>query len=236
MVIQLSRAGTHHQEQGEENQDAVCSGSAKGICVISLADGVSACGEARCGAEIASRAITDLLLKKSGYFLTFDQDKIARFALDHILWELSRRAKEEQKAVEDYSSTVTSVLVDRKSRKMLCFNLGDSMVLAVGNGVCRVAAMPSDSREGCCVTTTKHAASLASVRLLDSGGVESVILCSDGAWRQMFDKNRLKPEVASLLTHHEYQRLKEFLTGQDCFDDYSFIALDLRQRKGRRTA
>lgn len=119
---------------------------------------------------------------------------------------------------------------------MLCFNLGDGIILAAGRGRCRVLSMPADSSAGCCVTTTGSAAALASVKLLDASAVESVVICSDGAWRQMFDKNKLKPEVSSLLAGNEYDGLKDFLARQDCFDDYSFISLDMRQRNRRRSA
>ena len=69
---------------------------------------------------------------------------------------------------------------------------------------------------------------MTDVKLLDTDGIESVVICSDGAWRQMYNKNKLKPEVFDLLVKNEYDGVKEFLIGQNCFDDYSFISLDMR--------
>lgn len=230
MIKELSGMGTHHMDGNGENQDSLCHAQNEDFCVISMADGTSSCREAKCGAEIASREVTNLLFKKGDYFLEFENGQIADFALSHILFELKRQAETDSKDVKEYSSTVASVLVDKKNRRALCLNLGDGMILAVGKGKCRVLAMPSDSSSGCCVTTTRHAARAASVRLFDAGAVESVVICSDGAWEQMYDKNRLKPDVSNMLVNNEYDMLGEFLRGQRCFDDYSFISLDMRKR------
>lgn len=236
MIKELSRAGLHHMDADGENQDAVCHGHNRNFSVISLADGVSACKEAKSGAEIASMAITNLLLKKGEHFLEFDDAQIAELVLSHILFELKRHAKGESKDVAEYSSTVASVLVDQKKKRMLCFNLGDSIILAAGKGECRVLSMPADSSSGCSVTTTRGATAMVSVKLLDTGSIDSVMICSDGAWRQMFDKNKLKPKVSNLLANNEYDGLRDFLAAQDCFDDYSFISLELRRRNGRKSA
>lgn len=236
MIKELSEMGAYHMDTDGENQDALCHGQNKKLCVISLADGVSTCKEARSGAEIASRAITSLLLKNGEHFLEFDNEQIAEYALSHILFELKQRAKEDSEDIEEYSSTIASVLVDKKKKKMLCFSLGDSIIMATGNGKCRVLAMPADSSSGCCVTTTGSAAEMVSVKRFDAGSVESVVICSDGAWTQMFAKNKLKPEVAALLANNEYDGLEDFLMKQNCSDDYSFISLDMRRKSRRKSA
>lgn len=236
MIKELSGVGTQHSDGDSENQDALFHAQNKHFCVISLADGVSTCREAKCGAKIASRAITNLLLKKGDYFLEFENKKIAELALSHILFELKQRADQDSQNLEDYSSTVASVLVDKKKKRILCFNLGDGIIMATGKGKCRVLAMPADSSLGCCVTTTQNAITMASVRMFDANAVESIVICSDGAWRQMFNKNRLKPEVLSLLANNEYDGLRSFLVEQNCFDDYSFISMNIQRRNRRKSA
>ncbi len=236
MVTVLSRMGTFHSDTNGENQDSVSYGTNKRFQVISLADGVSSCEEAKCGAEIASSAITSLFLDKGDFFLSFQEKQVAEYGLSHILYRLERQAKADSKNVTEYSSTVASVLVDRKGGRVLCFNLGDSMILAAGDGKCRVIALPSDSSQGCCVTTTKKAETEVFVKAFDLDSTESIVICSDGAWKQMYHKNRLRPEPAYFLRHSEYDRLKGFLEKQDCFDDCSFVALDLRKKNRRKSA
>ncbi|MCD8068883.1 MAG: protein phosphatase 2C domain-containing protein [Lachnospiraceae bacterium] len=233
MITVLNRMGTFHSDNNGENQDSVSYGENERFQVISLADGVSSCDEAKCGAEIASSAITKHFLEKGDFFLSFQEKQVAEYGLSHILYQLGRQAEADSKNVTEYSSTIASVLVDQKAGKMLCFNLGDGMVLAAGDGKCRVIALPSDSSQGCCVTTTREAEAEVFVKVLDLGPTESIVICSDGAWKQMYRKNRLKPEPAYFVGHSEYARLKDFLEKQDCFDACSFVALDLR-KKGRR--
>ena len=236
MIKELSQMGIHHALANGENQDALCHGKSKDLCVISLADGVSTCKEAKRGASIASQAITNLFLKKGNHFLEFDDEQIADFAVSHVLRELKQEALNASLPVIDYSSTVASVLVDKRKKRMLCFNLGDSIILASRNGRCKVLCMPSDSSFGCCVTTTKRAEKRVSIKMCDIGSMESVVICSDGAWREMFVKNRLKPEIARMLSNNEYDELKDFLISQNCFDDYSFISLDMRHESRRKCA
>lgn len=236
MIKQLSQIGVHHAQANGENQDALCYGKSKDLCVISLADGVSTCREAKRGAQIASQAITNLFLKKGDHFLEFEKEQIADFAVSHILCELKQETLKSSNPVEDFSSTVASVLVDRKNKRMLCFNLGDGIILGAGNGTCKILSMPGDSSSGCCVTTTRRAEKMASVKLCDVDFMDSVVICSDGAWKKMFQCNRLKPEVASMISGSKYDALKEYLISQNCFDDYSFISLDMRQLKRRRCA
>ena len=120
---------------------------------------------------------------------------------------------------------------------MLCFSLGDSVILSTQGGKCRVISTPSDSLSGCCVTTTKHAERMIFVRTYeDISSLESVVICSDGAWREMFSKGRLKPEVARMLSDGGYDALGSFLIGRHCSDDSSFISLTIQSKKGGECA
>ncbi len=233
MVKKLSQTGLYYIDSNTENQDVVRHARNKQFCVISLADGVSGCKEAKSGAEIASGAITNLLLKKGDYFLEFEQEQVAQLVLSHILFELKKCAENTAENIEEYSSTVASVLIDKKRNRMLCFNLGDGMIMASGRGKCRILSMPAESKNGY-VTTTINAYKMVSVRMFDIEFVDSVVICSNGAWKQMFNKSRMKPEIFNLLVNNEYDRLKTFFTGKKCSDDCSFISLNIRQIERRK--
>ena len=77
---------------------------------------------------------------------------------------------------------------------------------------------------------------MVSAKILKTQDFESILICSDGAWTQMFEKGKLKPEVMEFLGNSQFDAVKEFLNSQNCFDDYSFIALDLQKRSMRKTA
>ena len=228
-ITSLSMTGAYHTGINKENQDSVYHADKNGVYVISLADGVSECSEARCGAETASSAITNLLLNKGNYLLGFEKNKIAEMTLSHIKAELEYRAVSDDKDIKEYSSTVAGVFYDRKTEPLLSINLGDSMIIAVENGCCRIFSMPSDSTMGCCVTTTHNAEKDLSVNIVNASGIEAMIIFSDGAWKHLFERNRLKSEIIHIFENQEYDRLKKYLSESNSFDDCSFIALDMRK-------
>lgn len=232
MVREWSKAGAYHHNKSEENQDAVLYGANQRFSVIALADGVSSCREAKSGARIACEAVTELLLKKGGYFLEFEKEKRAEFAVSHILYKLKKKSQESGGSTEEYSSTIAGVLLDKKAEKLLILNLGDSLILTVKKGECLILSMPSDSASGCCVTTTENASLMVRTDVIDAAGLESILICSDGAWSHMFEKNVLRQEVKMAITGNDYDRLGRYLELQNGFDDYSFISIDLHDVNG----
>ncbi len=236
MVQRYSKMGSYHTNVNGENQDAIYCGQNNNCFVISLADGVSSCLKSRTGAEIASRSITDLLVNKGTSLLNYGNEQIADFVLSHIFYELDKEATHDEKDVKEYSSTIASVFIDRKKGEVLCINLGDSIILGIEDGKCRVLAMPADSTSGCCVTTTTNAHIFASVSRYEEKVFESIVICSDGAWKSMYEKNKLKPLIGRILVEKDYNGLASFLSEQDCYDDSSFISLNFQNENRRRSA
>ncbi len=235
MIFKFTSKGEYHSEGNMDNQDVIQSGENDRFIVISLADGVSSCKRAKEGAELACREITSMLLKKGDYFLEFEPGQTAAFILSHIQYELKNKADEENADIEEYSSTLTSVLYDKEKKKLLFFNLGDGIILTANGSQCQVVSMPSDSTNGCCVTTTENAEKTVSVKVTDAGRLDSIIICSDGAWRQLFENGRLIPEAADDLKKGDFNDLKTFMEGKARYDDSSFISMDLG-RKMRESA
>lgn len=236
MINEYSRTGMLHLASNEENQDAIRFGQTNDYAIISLADGVSSCKEAKCGAEIASQVVTDLLLKNGALFFELDEKQIAEFVLEHVLYELKEKSREENIDENEYSSTLSSVLVDKKRDRILCFNLGDSLIMSIGNGKSRILSMPSDTFDGCCVTTTKNAASVVDVKKMKNHQGNTVIILSDGAWQSLFMGNKLKAELKEMLDVSDIAGLKAYLDSQECPDDNSFVCLNTKPKYGRKSA
>ena len=232
MFQMMSRTGADHAARNMENQDVVQGKTSRGFSVITLADGVSTCQQALCGAQAACSAVTDLLIHKGEYFLSFAPKDTALFITSHVLRELREIAAEHHQAAEEYSSTVASVLYDAKHRRMLYWNLGDSMIFTVGKKGCRVLSAPADSRGGCPVTTTKNAQNAVDTAVIDAAEIEAVMICSDGAWRQMTQQHRLNGTVTELLMRRDYQGLCSYLEKCGSADDCSFIAMGIAVPKG----
>ena len=149
MFYQMSCIGRHHSFLGEENQDVVLTAENHRYEVITLADGVTTCKESKKGAEIASKTVTDLLLKNAPQVFALDSDQIIEIIIMQVLYELEQKAETDHRSVDDYSSTISSVLADKKRNRMLYFHLGDGIIIASENERCRVIAMPDDNSRGC---------------------------------------------------------------------------------------
>lgn len=230
-IEKFSAAGTYHKNLEAENQDAVSFEQNENFAVIALADGASDCSEAKQGAETACQAAANLLLKKGEYFFSCGKSEIAELVLGHVLYELKASAEKAGQALEAYSSTLACAAFDRKNKKLLLLNLGDSLLLGVRDGNCRVLSMPADTAEGCCMTTTKGAEEKIFVEIYEHAQMDSVIIFSNGAWRALFERNRLSPMPEYFIASGRYERLRRYLEGKNSPDDCSFVSMELDRRK-----
>ena len=184
MIRCFSKTGNLHTGRQEENQDAILSGENGRFLALVLADGVSSCQEAGPGARVACRTAADLLLTQGTRFLMCRGRQAATMLLPQILAALTALAEEDGVPLEEYSSTIACVLLDRVEGKA---------------AYCSVAGS------------------------FDVGDYHSILLCSDGAWRLMYDKNRLAPPVRHMLLCGNYGGLSYYLNGRESQDDCTFI-------------
>lgn len=223
----LSVAGKHHEYKSERNQDALLYRKRGKYFAMGLADGVSTCEHSKEGAEITCETVIDFLLKHSERLFYMDENEVANGIILNVRHYLKKIAEEYGNSIEDYSSTLACVLFDTVNNKMLYFSIGDSLITATKNDNCYIVAMPCDSRNGCCVTTTFNAGLMAKVGIIDVDNISSVMLCSDGAWHLMYRRNRMSQEIKDVVVKREYDKLKEILLDKERSDDCSFISVDL---------
>lgn len=226
MIRCYTKTGSRHADRREENQDAVRSGEKGQLLALALADGVSSCRAAGPGARTACRAAVDALLDKGERLFTLSGKQAAAIVLSEILAALSAQAGGDGAALEEYSSTLACALVDRESGRTFYCSVGDSLILAAGGKGCQVVAMPDSRWNGCCATTTRGAAGQAQAGSFDAGAYHSIVLCSDGAWRLMYDKNRLNPAVRRLLLEGDYRGLSRYLEGCPTPDDCTLLSFE----------
>lgn len=227
MIQFMSEAGAWHRQAGVENQDAVAHGSNRRLTGIFLADGVSECVQAGVAARVSCDAMAYLLLNRGQFFFDFSKEERADYSVAHLRRELQNRANEEGNPLEEYSSTFAGVLLDKKTNRLLVMNLGDCLVAGVRSGSFTILSRPDDSSRGCCTATTVGAEKAFRSGVEDAAGLESVFICSDGAWRLLFEGGRLKAEAETLLLRRAYGELADFLRKAEPYDDCSFISLTL---------
>lgn len=225
MTHHYSSAGTHHLKEGRENQDAfsICSNDQYSVMV--LADGVSTCTHAGQGAQLACDTASQLLLGCADYFLSAPQELIPGIILRNILHVLGKWAETEGVRIEEYSSTLSFVLHDRKQRKLLLFQLGDGLIIGSRDGRCICLLQPGDSTDGACVTTTHLAERQCGIRLLDADQYQALMLLTDGAWQAFTACGNLRQQVQDAFLQGEYHVLQNLLQQAPPMDDHSFLIL-----------
>lgn len=222
MIHEFSRIGKHH----DAIQDYTCHFEDDNYICIVLADGVSTCARSGEGARVAADALLNMLSRKASDLLDLDDDTVKDYTLKHVVYELNKTASAAGEDVIAYSSTLAACLYDKREERYLVFSIGDSMVMAMGYGRTNLLGMPDDSTSGCPVTTISDAPKYTRI-IRGDGNYEMFMVLSDGAWRELFDRNRLKDEAQAILNECDIKALEKFLQQQDPFDDYSFIAAEV---------
>lgn len=230
MVIEFSKTGNNHIEQGIENQDVILFEENKRFSIISLADGVSTCKKAKAGACIACEAINQLFLKHGEFFREIEMIKRAELTISHINYELKRLMDNQKYHVNDYSSTISSVLYDKKTNECLYFNCGDSAIIGFNEKNIEILFMPMIHMEECCVTTTQYAYKNVQTGIKQND-YDAIMILSDGAWKHLFTLCQLNPKIRSMMENQDFEQIKEYLNKQNTRDDCSFVVMKLGEMK-----
>ena len=227
--VSFTAVGAYHTANGTENQDAIFTGGNDRYRAAALADGVSTCPNSAAGAQLAAREAVKLFTERAEFFFAYAPADVARFTVDHVRCRLQAAADEAGCPEDALSSTLMCASYDRKNRTLLTLNLGDGLILGLWNGKLRVLSQPFNSAEGggCCVTTTENAAAAAHVAFTNENLPDTVLLCTDGAWREMYGGAMPKPEVKAMLLSRDFGALGRFLAASGSFDDCSFVAMKL---------
>lgn len=226
LVESFSIAGKHHNYENKNNQDAILFKRNQNYCAMVLADGVSTCEQAKMGAKIACQATTDFLLQHAKRIFHMNHLEAAECLIAYTHDCLEKIAKQAEKEVSEYSSTLACVLFDRNKNQFFFCSIGDSLITATKDNNCYIIAMPSDSRNGCCVTTTPNPIFMAKAGVLDATNIESIMICSDGAWHFMYHRNRMQQQIKEILIRQDYETLKKTFLEKERFDDCSFITMN----------
>lgn len=225
MITTLSETGSYHKSKNLPNQDVVYSAENERFCFSALADGVTSCPKGDVGARLACRSIADMLLESGEYYFGFSGEKTALYVIGQILENLDLEAKEEGRSINDYSSTLMFVLYDKIKKKFLYFSIGDGIILGGKKDGCKVICQPGFGDAGSFATTTKGVENIAFVGIGDAYEYDSLLMCSDGAWRKMYLRDRMKNEPKLMIQMGNYTGLSEFLRSKDDYDDYSYVSL-----------
>ena len=232
MFIEWSDTGTYHVEQKKENEDAIVSIKDGLDAAIALCDGVSTCEHSRKGSWIACKSLCNFFIRKKSKLANYDHKTIAKKAVAHILYDLKKRADADGDTIESLSSTAACVVYDDEKKKLLCISIGDSLVGGISKQGFEALIKPQKCSTGCYVTTTKGVERVARVLTIDAEKYDAVFICSDGMWKQFYDRGKISNDFKEYLDREEFNLLIDKIRDNKSFDDRSIIVMNLNHQKG----
>lgn len=217
-MLIYTKKGIYHQDHGEVCGDILLTHQDDTRTVIVVADGVSTCEFGAEGADIAAHAAMDYITDR------FDSSLLipsvwGRLMLQAVEQALRSQAKALNHPWKEYACTLLTVVIDYEKGTLEYCNLGDGLLLAIRENGCSIVGMPQLCAAGCPVITTMGASRLARFGSAPLDSIESILACTDGAWKLMYRRDRLLPEVRQQLMAGQYEAVLNYIDKQQNFDD-----------------
>lgn len=219
------KTGKYHLEKGLDNQDIVYEAESKTANIIVIADGVSSCYNSKQGAEIACKAVSDIMLNETAYMFSSSRGKVADLLSAYVYKQLSIVAKKDNQPVSSYSSTLSFVCYNKISGKIMTFVLGDSLIYLILDGNITLACKPKlfdDSKTY--TTTTQNVAEIIEINVFESQSSARYLLATDGAWKTFYSSGVLSDEIEQAVRE---EKIFDYLEEQQCTDDCSIVMMDV---------
>lgn len=223
-----TKRGIYHRQRKESSGDIVRGLDNGEFAVLAMADGVSNC---KCGVEgagIVSAYAMDYVYNQYSTF-RFLPKEWPVFMLNLLKKKLNIVAENNRNLYEEYSTTLMVLIIDRARGIMHYCNIGDGILMAIGERKCPIICMPQGGESGCPVITTEGIEKMMVSGEMNLDDVNSVMMCSDGVWRMMYSHNTLKPDIKEILLRENYVEFGEYIKMSHSTDDCSFAFLDVRR-------
>ena len=228
----FSITGQRHIAACVQNQDAICKKQSILGHAAALADGVSSCRCARAGAQQTVRVLAEILACYGDRLTSMTPQDAARCLIEHVSFHLQRLSEKEGKPVKEYASTMMGAFWQAGGDTLLTCNLGDGVILGVGEHGCKVLSCPANTADGCPATVTKNAATLTHVKVEDKSLFDYVVLLSDGAWPFLIEKNgKLRADICAWFQAGKTGMVADLLRDRNPEDDCSFVLLQRPSQK-----
>lgn len=220
LAHQYQKIGEYHTAVGQECQDALLFWEDERFAVIAAADGVTACPNAREGAQLTCRGTADFVRREQERIFGFSHRALAYLLTNHILYCLEQQTGKAGTPLEDYASTLAAAVLDKQTGQVRLFNLGDGTVLSLTREGLKAQLAPRRRRGQPCQITTQGAVQAMEVAAVSLEMGDTLILCTDGVPDTLGSLT-----VADCLTGSDFRRLDTLLDRAANMDDCSYIAL-----------
>lgn len=223
-----TKKGAYHRETQEVSGDVVRGVDDGNIAVLAIADGVSACAYGAEGAGLVSALALDLIREQYTRLHFFPEGWACRM-VQTVREQLSLFAQENDASCEEFSSTLMTLLIDRERERFYYCNIGDGLLLTIGDSGCPIVSMPQGDADGCPVVTTKGVERIIETGSAGLSGIDNILMCTDGTWRTMYQRNRLCPQVREHLVTGNFDQFERYIEASNPMDDCSFAVVNIRR-------
>ncbi len=227
-MYMYTKKGQYHECEKEVCGDVVRGLDNGEFTVLALADGVSGCKYGADGAGIASSCAVDYLCRQYMNLHILPKEWPV-YLMNLIKKTLMEAANNDKSRFIEYSSTLIVILIDYRKQVMYYCNIGDSILLTIDKSKCQIVCMPQGMNSECPVITTEGIECGIVSGVLNISDVNSIMLCSDGMWRMMYNQTIMKPEIKELLFKENYRDFKQFINASNNIDDCSFALAEIRR-------
>ena len=230
----FTKTGTFHMEINTENQDYFLHKSNDQFEIITLADGVSACANSKTGARIACEAVMNVFLECGFMLFDYPFHKISYMVLKEVTNQLKKVSEIKGDEVDSFASTLTFAVFDKKTNRLLTFQLGDSNLYLLSDSGCK--SMVNQKKLVPSFTVYGEADEKAVMNMYTADELNGVLICSDGAWKEFYEHTVFNSTLQEALKSSDFSALQHFLESKECADDCSYILMNFNKQNSRNIA
>lgn len=211
-----TQIGNYHSLRNEVNQDYCVTKEDERYFVAVVADGVSTQEKGLKGAKIACDVSVDYVLRRAQDFMEYDQDEVAKYIIQAVMYQLAKEADIEKEDVMKYSSTLMIYVLDKKKNDTMLFNLGDGIILGEKNQQLNYISRGRNYGDATAVTTTQQAYKTMDLKRIKGKKYDSYFIATDGI-KEIMKFNEL----------YNFDYLKEKAEIKTTMDDCTFMEIKL---------
>lgn len=222
----FSKKGTFHQATGSACQDVIKSADFGSWQIIAMADGVSS--------EEYSGTGSNLACSEALNYLHWQHEKIgflpqswSQNMLNHITSVITEHATANNRKATDYACTLMVLVFERERKIMHCFNIGDGLLLGIGeDNKCRVLVKPQDDSLGCPTIFTENIKTAIDLKHFCTSNIKCLLLCTDGAWKSMYKRGVMDAGIKHDLMTRDFCGFINHMKKIEPQDDCTFAILE----------
>ena len=230
MITTYQRTGAYHKKNKLECQDVIFQSESNTATIIAIADGVSSCENSKRGAEIACKAVSDIMLGETEYIFASPREKAAGLLISYVQGKLREEAAKGNSSFESYSSTLSFVCFNKLSGEIMSFVLGDSLLYLMMDGKLTLACTTEHfSGNQTYTTTTDGVEKVVEIKRLYSYRNVKFVLATDGAWREFYENGAVCSSAEIAMLNND---IAAYLDNKPCSDDCSIAIFDIAAEEG----